>query len=454
MKKTKAKILIVDDNEEILIALKLFLSEYFETIITEKTPNRISNLIENNYFDVVILDMNFSMGQSTGNEGIFWMNKILEFDKNAVIIFITAYGDIELSVKAIKMGATDFIQKPWNDEKLLTTIFSAIKLRKSKIEIHNLRDKQTHLKNDIEKQYSLIGGKSIAMQKVFEAIDKVASTEANVLILGENGTGKELVAREIHKKSKRADEVFVKVDMSALSESLFESEMFGHKMGSYTDAKQDRAGRFEIANKGSLFLDEIGNLPAAIQSKLLSVLQNREITRIGSNSPIPVDIRLITATNKPLYEMIESNIFRDDLLYRINTIQIEVPPLRERTEDIPVLLDHFLKIFSEKYKKQDLKSSNKIIEKLCRHSWPGNVRELQHLVEKAVILCDERVLQPSDFFFYGINIQNTSSLNLQENEKAIIQKAISKHKGNLTYASNELGITRKTLYNKIKKYGL
>lgn len=454
MKKVKAKILIVDDNEEILIALKLFLSEYLETIITEKNPNLIPNLIENNNFDIIILDMNFSLGQSTGNEGIFWMNKILEYDKDAVIIFITAYGDIELSVKAIKMGATDFIQKPWNDEKLLGTLFSAIKLRKSKIEIHNLRDKQTHLKNDIEKQYSLLGGKSPAMQKVFEAIEKVASTEANVLILGENGTGKELVAREIHKKSKRANEVFVKVDMSALSETLFESEMFGHKKGSYTDAKEDRAGRFEIANKGSLFLDEIGNLSPAIQSKLLSVLQNREITRIGSNTPVPVDIRLITATNKPLYEMIESNTFRDDLMYRINTIQIEVPPLRERTDDIPILLDHFLKIFSGKYSKPGLKSSEKIIEKLCHHSWPGNVRELQHTVEKAIILSDEQILQPSDFFFHGINIQNTTSLNLQENEKLIIVKAINKHKGNLTYASDELGVTRKTLYNKIKKYGL
>jgi len=308
--KNKGKILIIDDNEEILIALKLFISEHFEAVHTEKNPNLIPELIRTENYDMIILDMNFTAGVSTGNEGIFWMRKILEYDPLAVIVFVTAYGDIELAVKAIKEGATDFIQKPWDDEKILTTIITALKLRRSRLEIKKLKDKQKHLSENIDRYYDMYTGVSKAMQEIYNTVSKVAGTDANILILGENGTGKELIAREIHKQSKRSSEVFISVDMASLSETLFESELFGHEKGAFTDAKENRPGRFEIASGGTLFLDEIGNLPLFLQSKLLAAIQNREITRIGSNVSIPIDIRLISATNKPLHDMVRENSFR------------------------------------------------------------------------------------------------------------------------------------------------
>ena len=449
----KGKILIVDDNEEILIALRLFLGEYFE-VVTEKNPNLIPSLMQKNAFDLFILDMNFSTGRSTGNEGIYWMREILKFDKEAIIILITAYGDVELSVKAIKEGATDFIQKPWVDEKLLATVLSAYKLRNSRMEVQKLKAKQAHVSQNSGDQYSLFLGESKAMSEVWETIQKVAMTDANILILGENGTGKELIAREIHKISKRSTELFVKVDLASLSESLFESELFGHKKGSFTDAREDRAGRIEVASDGTLFLDEIGNISLNQQSKLLSVIQNKQITRIGDHQPIPVDIRLLSATNKPLNEMVKNSEFREDLLYRINTIQIEVPPLRKRQEDIPLLLEMFIKKYAAKYQLPPISFNKKHIQNLQKYSWPGNIREFEHLVEKAIILNDNSVFnleEPS----LSTNISGgNESLNLEDNQKQLILKAINKAKGNYSSAAFELGVSRKTLYNKIKKYGL
>jgi two-component system response regulator HydG len=454
--KNKGRILIVDDNEEILIALKLFLSEHFENVDIQKNPNMIPELIQRQNYDVIILDMNFSAGVNTGNEGLFWMKKILEYDPQAIILFITAYGDIEIAVNAIKEGATDFIQKPWDDEKLLATVLTAARLRKSNLEIKKLRNKQIHLTENINKSFKMIIGNSPGMQNVFKTIAKVSGTDANILILGENGTGKELIAREIHKQSLRSGEVFVNVDMVAFNEGLFESELFGHVRGAYTDAKEERAGRFEIASGGTLFLDEIGNLTLPMQTKLLAALQNREIFRIGSNKSVPIDIRLISATNMPLNDMVAAGTFREDLLYRINTIQIVLPPLRNRIEDIPVLANHFITIYGEKYKKSNLKVSKNGVEALIKYNFPGNIRELEHMVEKAIILCESDIIQKEDLFFQQriSHHSRTKSFNLEEQEKELIQNAMEMHGNNHTKASEELGISRKTLYNKIQKYGL
>ncbi len=447
----KGKILIVDDNEEILVALRLFLGEQYE-VTTEKNPNLIPALIKQNSFDLFIIDMNFSTGRSSGNEGIFWMREILKQDSEAIIILITAYGDIELSVKAIKEGATDFIQKPWEDEKLLATISSAFKLRNSRVEIQKLKAKQAHISKGINDEQSMFLGNSVAMTKIWETILKVATTDANILILGENGTGKEFLAREIHKVSNRKDELFVKVDLASLSESLFESELFGYKKGAFTDAKEDRVGRIEVASEGTLFLDEIGNISLNQQSKLLSVIQNKQISKIGDHQPKSVDIRLISATNKPLKEMAQNAEFREDLLYRINTIQIEIPPLRERPEDIQPMLDLFLNKYALKYKMPLLKYNKKHIQNLQKYSWPGNIREFEHLVEKAIILGDVKVFEVNETA--NSLTPNIESLNLENNQKQLILKAINKAKGNYSLAASELGISRKTLYNKLKKYDL
>lgn len=449
----KGKILIVDDNEEILVALRLFLGDQFD-VTTEKNPNLIPTLLQQNNFDVFIIDMNFSSGRSSGNEGIYWMREILKRDQEAIIILITAYGDVELSVKAIKEGATDFIQKPWEDEKLLATVSSAFKLRKSRIEVQKLKANQLHLTESATEEQPFFLGRSEPMIAIWETIKKVAATDANILILGENGTGKELIAREIHKMSKRSAELFVKVDLASLTESLFESELFGHKKGAFTDAKDDRIGRIEVASDGTLFLDEIGNISMNQQSKLLSVIQNKQVTRIGDHQNIPVNIRLVTATNKPLYEMAKNSEFREDLLYRINTIQIEVPALRDRSEDIPELLDMFIHKFSKKYKLPVLTYTKKHIQRLQNYSWPGNIREFEHLVEKAIILGDHSVFNIDHANFSSNITGQNESLNLEDNQKQLILKAINKAKGNFSIAASELGISRKTLYNKIKKYGL
>jgi len=450
------KILIVDDDEDILLSLRLLLKQHFTDVVTEKKAFQIPFLLEKNNFDLILLDMNFSSGLNTGNEGIFWLKQILAKEPESIIILITAYGDIDLAVKAIKEGATDFILKPWNNEKLISTIKTALELKKSRNEIVKLKQKQKHLKEDICKNIPEFIGKSAAMLQVFKTISKVAGTDANVLITGENGTGKELVARELHKQSGRSDEIFVSVDMSAITETLFESEMFGAMKGSYTDAREDRAGRFEVASGGTLFLDEIGNLSLPLQAKILTALQNRSITRLGSVKPIPIDIRLIAATNKNLFDLVNNGQFREDLLYRINTIQIELPPLRDRVDDIILLAEHYLRIYANKYNRE-LKFHTATYEKLKSYPWPGNVRELQHAVEKAVILADTSTLKPEDFIFQPlrkVSLPEMKNLNIEEHEKILITKAIEKNHGNMTAVAKELGITRATLYNKIERYGI
>lgn len=456
MTQKKGKILIVDDNEELLIALSLILSPHFSEIITHKNPNLIPSLIQENNFDVILLDMNFSAGIKTGNEGIFWMNKILEKDHLATIVLITAFGDVELAVKSLKEGATDFIQKSWDQEKILSTIISAYKHRKSKIEISNLRTKQKHLKEKLDSEYTFCKGSSPTMQEVLTTIEKIARTDVNVLLLGENGTGKEVIAREIHRQSNRADEIFVNVDVGALSESLFESELFGHKKGAYTGALEDKPGRFQIASGGTLFLDEIGNLSLPLQSKLLSAIQNHEITQLGSNTPIPVNLRLICATNQPIAEMVKRGVFREDLMYRINTMQIEIPPLRKRVEDIPALAHFFLDQYQKKYNKNKLKLIQSTLKELHNHNWPGNVRELKHVIEKAVILTDSDVIGPDNLFSHASTNHASKPLvyNLSENEKELIKSAMEKFQGNISLTAKELGINRSTLYEKIKKYEL
>lgn len=455
MENKQGSILIIDDNEELLLALKVFLAPHFLKIVTEKNPNLIPALIKDN-FDIILLDMNFSAGINSGNEGFFWMNEILKIDPLACIVFITAYSDVEMAVKAIKEGAADFIQKSWDEKKILSTVLSAYKLRKSKQEIHHLKSKQKHLNENIQQQHHFVHGSSPSILKVIETIKKVSATDANILLLGENGTGKEVIAREIHQLSKRKDEIFVSVDLGAISESLFESELFGHVKGAFTDAKEDRAGRFEIASGGTLFLDEIGNLPLHLQSKLLSVIQNHEITRVGSGVTIPIDIRLICATNKDLYQMVEEHSFREDLLYRINTIQIEVPPLRERTEDIENLSLHFLNHYAQKYRNKTIGISKAAIEKLKKHSWFGNVRELQHTIEKAVIMTEAEQIVANDFAFSKTTPKSfeIENFNLADHEKQIILKAIQKFQGNMSLTAKELGINRSTLYDKMKKYDL
>jgi DNA-binding NtrC family response regulator len=458
MSKKPGKILVIDDDEDVLLAARLFLKQHVTLAHTESNPEMIPKLLKNESYDVILLDMNFTRDVSSGREGFYWLNQILEIDPAAVIILITAYGDVEMAVRAIKEGATDFVLKPWQNEKLLATLSAAMTLRQSRLQVDQLRSRQQLLSADIDQHFQGFVGACAAMQKVFAAIQKVAKTAANVLILGENGTGKELVARELHRQSQRANEVFISVDMGALSETLFESELFGHVKGAFTDAKEDRAGRFEAASDGTLFLDEIGNLSLPLQAKLLTVLQNQQVTRLGSNKPRPVDIRLICATNMPIYEMVARKEFRQDLLYRINTVEIHLPPLRERIEDISLLVDHFLAAYAKKYQKTVKRLNAATMKKLEKYSWPGNVRELQHAVERAVIMSDAPVLQPSDFFFAAPEAKEDALVfedyNLEDVEKVVIQKALSKHGGNISHAAKELGLTRAALYRRLEKYGL
>ena len=396
----KGTLLIVDDNKSVISALEMMLQYEVEKLIAISTPKRIHEVLEQNDVDIVLLDMNFQAGVNTGNEGLFWMREILKHDSNISVVMITAYGDVELAVRALREGAIDFVLKPWDNKKLLATISAAWKLRVSRKEAIELKNDNQFLKKEIKRgEEKIVLGASPTMINVMNIVRKVAGTDANVLITGENGTGKELVAREIHNLSKRSSELMVGVDMGSITETLFESEMFGHVKGAFTDAKEDRPGKFEIAHKGTLFLDEIGNLSLQSQAKLLSALQNRYVVRIGANRQIPVDIRLICATNSILPSRVKEGLFREDLLYRINTIQIEVPPLRDRVDDIPVLAYHFLRVYSEKYNKPGKKLSTQALEKLSNYQWPGNIREMQHSIEKAVILSDTSVIGPNDFSF-------------------------------------------------------
>ena len=451
----KGSILIVDDNKSILSALEILLSPDFQTITTLTDPNQIPSELRKREYNLVLLDMNFKSGINTGNEGIYWLGRIKESHPEISVVMITAYGDVELTVKALKMGATDFFLKPWDNNKLLATLKSAIQLNWSKKEVNELREKEKGLKNEINRDQKIIIGSSPKLMHVLNLVRKVAKTEANILITGENGTGKELIAQEIHRISERSKEVLVSVDMGAITETLFESELFGHVKGAFTDARESRPGKFEVADKGTLFLDEIGNLSFHLQSKLLAAIQNRQISRIGSNQMIPFDIRLICATNKNLESMVNEGLFREDLLYRINTIQIEVPPLRERDDDILLLSEFFLKKYSVKYNKPSMRINQQAQDKLLRYSWPGNIRELQHTIEKAVILSEGSLLKPEDFFMRPIvsSKQGKSDITLSDMETRMINHAIEKHHGNLSAAAEQLGITRQTLYNKIKKSG-
>lgn len=449
------KILLIDDDRDVLDATRIFLRQHGFDVETEERPVFIPKRLQDQSYDLILLDMNFSRGARSGKEGFYWLDQILEEDPLAVVVLVTAYGDVDTAIHAIKQGATDFILKPWKGEKLLATINAALKLRASRNEVVRLKAHQAAQERD---NFQEIIGASEAMQHVFTSIDKVAATDANVLILGENGTGKELVARALHQHSKRATQRFVSVDMGAVSESLFESELFGHAKGAFTDAHGHRVGRIELADKGSLFLDEIGNLSLPLQAKLLNALQQRAIIRLGTNEVRKVDIRLISATNMPIHQMVQEKRFRQDLLYRLNTVEIQLPPLRDRQDDIPLLANHFLQQYAQKYQKKTQGLSSAILKRMQKYAWPGNVRELAHAIERAVIMADGDVLQPKDFYFSMEAIQGDSieldTYRLEEVEKLIIRKVISKHGGNISLAARELGLTRTSLYRRIEKYGL
>ena len=449
------KLLIVDDNQGILNSLKLLLKPAFASVKTISNPNLLHAELEKNDTDVVLLDMNFKAGINTGNEGLFWLGEIKKNAPMVEVVMITAYGDIELAVRSLKEGATDFVVKPWDNEKLKATLDTACRLRDSNLEILDLKSKENVLTQDVNRTSPMIVGKSEAMREIMRLTEKIADTDASVLITGENGTGKEVIAREIHRRSGRRNELFVLVDLSSLSESLFESELFGHKKGSFTDAFEDKTGRFKMAHRGTLFLDEIGNIPLNLQAKILTVLQTRIVTPVGSTNETPVDFRLISATNKNLSEMVVGKLFRLDLLYRMNTIQIHLPPLRERAEDIEDLAQHFLSVYGKKYNKNRLEFQKDALEKLKKNPWYGNIRELQHTVEKAVIMSEGNKLRATDFLFLEHDVTITGQTEtLEEMERKMIISTLKKNNFNHLITAEQLGITRQTLYNKIKKYGI
>ncbi|RKE02574.1 sigma-54-dependent transcriptional regulator [Marinifilum flexuosum] len=449
-------ILIIDDHKRVRISLQMLLQDEFDTVNVLSNPKSLLSELQDNSYDIVLLDMNFSAGVNTGNEGLFWMNEILKYDPDLAVVLLTAYGDVELAVTAIKKGATDFVLKPWDNNKLSSTLKSALSLRQSKKKIQKLETDKQDLTRELNQNKSEMIGRSTVMMNLRKLLQKVAVTDANVLVLGEHGTGKELIAREIHQQSNRSNKPMVSVDMGAMSESLFESELFGHVKGAFTDAREDRQGRFELASGGTIFLDEIGNLSLAMQAKLLSVLQNREVTRVGDHQTRSIDIRLVCATNKNLQEMVAEGTFREDLLYRINTIQVDVPALRDRTSDIALLAEYFLMKYATKYDKRPLNYTDEALVKLQNYPWPGNVRELQHTVEKAVILSEGSRITKEDFLLKqnGTQASNVAPQSFVDMEKQMILAAMERHEGNLTHMARELGVTRPTLYHKIKKYDL
>jgi len=456
MNNSHGKILVVDDNITILQSLKQLLKHDFAIVNTISNPDLLFSTLEKNDYDVILLDMNFKAGARSGEEGLLWTRKILDFDADAIIILITAYGDIELAVKAIRAGGIDFIMKPWEPQKLISTLKSAVNYKKAKLKVKELKTKQSLVVRDIEQEFGQIITGAENMDHVLNTVDKVAKTDANILITGEHGTGKELIAREIHRKSTRNEESFIKVDLGSIPESLFESEMFGHAKGAFTDALEERTGRIEIASGGTLFLDEIANLSLGLQAKLLSTLQNRNILKIGTNKEIPVNIRLVCASNQNLAELVANNMFREDLLYRINTIRIHLPPLRDRENDIILLADHFINHFSKKYNKKLFTLSKEAAKKLLAYHWPGNIRELKHTIEKAVILSDSRQLVPEVFQLSDLHEKpiTTNLLRLSDLEKETIKKVLKIAHGNITEAAKILDISRTTLYSKMEKHGL
>lgn len=446
-----ASILVIDDDTDVLTAVRLLLKSEVREVVTEKNPQEINHLVPGNRFDVILLDMNFNSSLHTGNEGLFWLRRIKELKSDAGVIMITAYGDVDLAVRSLKEGASDFVVKPWHNDRLIATIKEVLK------------KKSGSSNGGREETKTLIGsellGNSEQMEAIFYKIEKIAPTDANILVLGENGTGKDLIARAIHQHSLRASKPFVKVDVGALTESLFESELFGHVKGAFTDAREDRIGRFENANGGTIFLDEIGNISLQQQAKLLSVLQNRTVTRLGSNKAIPIDVRLVCATNLPIQELANENRFRKDLIYRINTVEIIVPPLRKRGKDILMLADHFNELYSQKYMKPQLSFDKSAREKLLNYPFPGNVRELQYTIERAVIMAEGDEVKASDLLFSPIEFateqqDEPKETNLSTVEKNTILKVIEKHNGNITKAAKELGLTRTALYRRLSKYDI
>lgn len=454
---TTASILLIDDNPGVLSAGKLLLKRHFTHVETSRDPETLPDLLRDASFDVILLDMNFNRSRNTGEQGLYWLSQIKKIRPETVVVLITAFGDVSLAVQSIRAGAMDFVLKPWDNDKLLATIRTALELKTVKEENDQLRIKQTGRNLAQGRDLPPLIWQSIAMQQVMTTVSRVAETDANVLILGENGTGKDLIAQAIHAQSNRASENYVKVDLGALSDTLFESELFGHVKGAFTDAKEDRPGRFEAANGGVIFLDEIGNLPLPQQSKLLTVLQNRVVVRVGSNQARTVDVRVIAATNQDLYQMVQQRAFRQDLLYRINTIEIRLPALRERVEDIEPLATHFLQEFAQKYQRPTRHYKPALLEAMRRYHWPGNVRELRHAVERAVIMSNAATLDVEDMLLRDVNpthASTPSTLNIEETERHLVEQALQKHHGNITEAARELGLTRGALYRRLEKYNL
>ena len=450
------KILIVDDNEDVLFALNLLLEPYTEKIKVATTPDRIEYFMTTFHPDLILLDMNFSRDAISGQEGFESLKQILQIDPQAIVIFMTAYADTDKAVRAIKAGATDFIPKPWEKDKLLATLTSGMRLRQSQQEVSILKEQVEVLSGQNTSENDIIG-ESSDMQEVFTTINKLSNTDANILILGENGTGKDVIARLIYRCSPRYGKPFVTIDLGSIPEQLFESELFGFEKGAFTDAKKSKAGRMEVATNGTLFLDEIGNLSLPMQSKLLTAIEKRQISRLGSTQTVPIDVRLICATNADIRQMVEDGNFRQDLLYRINTIEIHIPPLRERGNDIILLADHFLDRYTRKYKKKIHGLTREAKNKLLKYAWPGNVRELQHTIERAVILGDGSMLKPENFLFHTTSKQKKEEeviLNLEQLERQAIEKALRISNGNISRAAEYLGITRFALYRKLEKLGL
>ena len=462
-------ILIVDDDQDILVAGRLLLKRHFASVTTTTTPSEVPALMAKQSFDAILLDMNFGPGASSGEEGYQWLEKILEIDPEAVVVMITAHGGVNIAVDAMKKGATDFVAKPWQNEKVVATLSSAVQLRRTRSEADTLRKTNKLLsEGQAGVQQGVIIGSSAAMENVMQMVERAGPTEANILILGENGTGKELIARAVHEKSHRAGMVFMTVDLGAVSESLFESELFGHKKGTFTDARDDRVGRLVAASGGTLFLDEIGNLPLHLQAKLLTVLEQRKVTPLGANAPVDIDVRLITATNVPRSGLSNEDRFRQDLLFRLNTVEIELPPLRARGEDIPVIAAHFAALYAKKYDKQVKEFSPSACAAIEAYSWPGNVRALRHAVERAVILSEGVVFEAQDFSLGAppnspgdvvapASTTNTpqeeGNLNLEKMEYTLIEQALKKHRYNISHAAKALGLTRAALYRRMEKHG-
>ncbi len=454
MEKRKEKILIIDDDPAILTTTRMVLKRDFQNIYISGDPQNIYNNLQAGQYDIILLDMNFKPGSRSGKEGLQWLKKFREIDPELFIISITAYGDIDIAVEAMKTGASDFISKPWENERIITSVKNAADLKSAKNRIKKMSDRERFITNRNDEHFPPIIGQSAPIREILEMIRKVGPTDANVLILGENGTGKELFAREIHRLSKRNERVFVPVDLGSISETLFESELFGHVKGAFTDAKDNRQGWFEMADKGTLFLDEIANIPSTLQQKLLSVLQNRTITPLGSKTILNVDIRFVSATNADISERIKNGLFRKDLFYRINTVEILLPPLRDRMEDIPLIASHYLQYYSRKYQKTINEITPSAYAKLFEYQWPGNIRELIHIIERAVILSDDDKLNPSDFPLKEVVQTAPQTINVNDLEEHAIRRALVKHRNNYTRAAEDLGMGRSTLYRKIKKYGI